>query len=138
MYKHYENITREILDTIKVGDLVRVNDWMSPMLVKAVSKNFFVMTCKKGKDTYYSVCSKLPWDGIRHNAMVGGMFHCGCDDWIFGTPLGIRNENIYQFNNPELNKMYLQEFEDGKTHISERNGIAIYELYVESCDAKEG
>ena len=30
--------------------------------------------------------------------------------------------------------MYLQEFEDGKTHISERNGIAIYELYVESCD----
>lgn len=137
MYKHYENITREILDTIKVGDLVRVNDWTSPMLVKAVSKNFFVMTCKKGKDTYYSVCSKLPWDGIRHNAMVGGMVHCGCDDWIFGTPLGIRNENIYQFNNPELNKMYLQEFEDGKTHISERNGIAIYELYVESCDAKE-
>ena len=54
MYKHYENITREILDTIKIGDLVRVNDWMSPMLVKAVSKNFFVMTCKKGKDTYYS------------------------------------------------------------------------------------
>ena len=35
MYKHYENITREILDTIKIGDLVRVNDWMSPMLVKA-------------------------------------------------------------------------------------------------------
>lgn len=41
MYKHYENITREILDTIKVGDLVRVNDWTSPMLVKAVSKNIF-------------------------------------------------------------------------------------------------
>ena len=36
MYKHYENITREVLDTIKVGDLVRVNDWTSPMLVKAV------------------------------------------------------------------------------------------------------
>lgn len=107
MYKRYENITREILDTIKVGDLVRVNDWTSPMLVKAVSKNFFVMTCKKGKDTYYSVCSKLPWDGVRHNAMVGGMFHCGCDDWIFGTPLGIKHENIYQFNDPELNKMYL-------------------------------
>lgn len=134
MYKHYENITREVLDTIKVGDLVRVNDWTSPMLVKAVSKNFFVMTCKKGEDTYYSVCSKLPWDGIRHNAMIGGMFHCGCDDWILGTPLGIRNENIYQFNDPELNKMYLQEFEDGKTHISERNGVAIYDLYVECCD----
>lgn len=56
MYKHYENITREVLDTIKAGDLVRVNDWTCPMLVKAVSKNFFVMTCKKEKDTYYSVC----------------------------------------------------------------------------------
>lgn len=112
MYKRYENITREILDTIKVGDLVRVNDWTSPMLVKAVSKNFFVMTCKKGKDTYYSVCSKLPWDGVRHNAMVGGMFHCGCDDWIFGTPLGIKHENIYQFNDLELNKMYLQDIKE--------------------------
>lgn len=30
--------------------------------------------------------------------------------------------------------MYLQEFEDGKTHISERNGVAIYDLYVECCD----
>lgn len=49
MYKHYENITREVLDTIKAGDLVRVNDWTCPMLVKAVSKNFFVMTCKNEK-----------------------------------------------------------------------------------------
>lgn len=34
MYKHYENITREVLDTIKAGDLVRVNDWTCPMLGK--------------------------------------------------------------------------------------------------------
>ena len=132
-YVHYTEITREILDTIKVGDLVRVNDWKKPMKVKAVSENYFVMTQNMFGDTYYSVCSKLPWDSVRHNAMVGGMFHCGCDDWIFGSPLTIGHENVYQFNNEETNKRYLQDFEDGKTHISERNGIAIYDLYVKPC-----
>ncbi len=35
-YQHYTNHTRENLDTIKVGDLVEVNDWVKPMRVKAV------------------------------------------------------------------------------------------------------
>lgn len=129
-YKHYTNITREILDAIKVGDLVKVNDWKKPMRVKAVSKNFFVMTEKLFGKSYYSVCSKLPWDGYRHNNMVGGMFHCGTDDWIFGSSLCLDYENLYEFDNEESNQKYLQEFEDGKVHISERNGTAIYDLYV--------
>ena len=37
-YTHYRNITREILDTIKVGDLVKINDWTKPLRVKAVSE----------------------------------------------------------------------------------------------------
>ena len=45
-YVHYPTVTREILDTIKVGDLIRVNDWKKPMRVKAVSENYFVMTKK--------------------------------------------------------------------------------------------
>ena len=130
-YIHYTEVTREVLDTIKVGDLVRVNDWIKPMKVKSVSENYFVMTQSIFGNTYYSVCSKLPWDGIRYNNMVGGMFHCGCDDWIFGSPLTFIYENVYQFNNEESNKQYLQDFEDGKTSIS--NGVAIYDLYVKSC-----
>ena len=131
-YKHYDNITREILDTIKVGDLIKVNNWEEPMEVKAMSDNYFVMTQKQFKDTFYSVCSKLPWNGIRHNSMVGGMFHCGADDWIFGSPLCIDYENLYEFNNVEGNRKYLQDFEDGNVHLSERSGIAIYDLYVKS------
>lgn len=129
-FKHYGVITREVLDTIKIGDEILVNDWTKPMTVKCVSENYFVMTCKENGDTYYSVCSKLPWHGVRHNAMIGGMFHCGTDDWIFGSPLCIENENLYQFTDLDLSLKYLQEFEDGKCHISERNGIAIYDLYV--------
>ena len=59
-YKHYTNVTKEILDTVKAGDLIKINDWKKPMRVKAVSENFLVMTQKNFRNTYYSVCSKLP------------------------------------------------------------------------------
>ena len=129
-YAHYENVTREILDTIKVGDLIKVNNWKKPMQVKAVSDNYFVMTQKQFGDTYYSVCSKLPWGGIRYNSMVGGMYHCSTDDWVFGCPLSAEYENLYEFENEEGNQKYLQCFENGECALSERRGIAIYDLYV--------
>ena len=129
-YIHYENVTREILDTIKVGDLIKVNDWKKPMRVKAVSENYFVMTQKQFGNTYYSVCSKLPWEGVRHNYMIGGMFHCGPDNWVFGSPTSIDYDDLYEFENEEGNQKYLQEFESGESEISERRGLAIYDLYV--------
>lgn len=132
-YIHYSNVTREALDTITVGDLVKVNDWVKPMRVKAVSDNYFVMTKKQFGDTYYSVCSKLPWDGIRYNAMRGGMFHCGPDSWIFGAPVSIDYDNLYEFDNEDANQTYLKMFEDGESEISQRKGIAIYDLYVKHC-----
>lgn len=107
-WKEYTQITRELLDTIEVGDLVRVNTWSKPLEVKAVSENYFVMASEKE----YSVCSKLPRSGG------------------FGSPLCIYCENVYKFSNEKVNKQYLQEFEDGKAHISERDGTAIYKLYV--------
>lgn len=132
-YTHYDNITREILDTIKVGDLIKVNDWKKPMRVKAVSDNYFVMMQNWFGNTHYSVCSKLPWYGIRHNAMVGGMFHCGTDNWIFGSPLAIEFPDLYKFENEEANKRYFQDFEDGKTELSVRTSVPIYDLYIKSC-----
>lgn len=129
-YIHYDNVTREVLDTVKVGDLIKVNNWKKPMRVKAVSDNYFVMTQNLFGDTYYSVCSKLPWEGTRHNSMIGGMFHCSTDDWVFGCPLTIDYPDLYKFENVETNQKYLQQFEDGKCKLSERRGIAIYDLYV--------
>ena len=129
-YTHYTNVTKEILDSIKVGDLVKVNGWKKPMQVKAVSTNYFVMTRKQFGETWYSVCSKLPWDGIRYNAMVGGMFHCGRDAWIFGCPLSVDYPDLYRFENEEVNRKYLQKFEEGEYELSVRGSVAIYDLYV--------
>ena len=131
-YVHYTNITRDILDTIKVGDLIKVNDWESPMEVKAVSENYFVMTENRDGERYYSVCSKLPWDGIRYNSMVGGMFHCGTDNWVLGSSLQSEYENVYYFENEECNKKYLEEFEHGECELSFRTSVAIYNLYVKN------
>ena len=129
-YTHYTNVTREILNTIKVGDLIKINDWTKPLRVKAVSENYFVMASNLFGKPIYSVCSKLSWDGIRHNAMICGMFHCGTDNWIFGSPLSSQYEKLYYFENEEANQAYLNEFENGETEISERNGVPIYDLYV--------
>lgn len=54
-YVHYTDITREILDTIKVGDLVKINDWTKPLRVKAVSENYFVMVSNLFGKPMYSV-----------------------------------------------------------------------------------
>lgn len=129
-YKHYTNVTKEILDTVKAGDLIKINDWKKPMRVKAVSTNFFVMTQKNFGNTYYSVCSKLPWEGVIYNNMRGGMFHCGPDNWVFGSPLCADYDNLYKFENEEGNRKYLQAFESDEVHLSERSSIAIYDLYV--------
>ena len=129
-YTHYTNVTREILDTIKVGDLIKVNNWRRPMRVKAVSENYFVMTQNVCGDICYSVCSKLPWDGVMYNSMRGGMFHCSTDNMIFGSILAIDYPDLYKFENEEANQKYLQEFENGDLELSERRGVAIYDLYV--------
>lgn len=129
-YVHYTDITRDILATIKVGDLIKVNDWESPMEVKAVSENYFVMTESRDNGIYYSVCSKLPWNGNRYNSMVGGMFHCGTDNLVFGSSLQFEYENVYYFENEECNRKYLEEFENGNCELSMRTSIAIYDLYV--------
>lgn len=42
-YKHYTEITKEILDSIKAGMLVKINDWKRPMKVVGVSENYFCM-----------------------------------------------------------------------------------------------
>lgn len=132
-YIHYSNVTREILDTICVEDLIKINDWKMPLRVKAVSENYFVMTRKQFGHTVYSVCSKRPWNGIRHNAMRGGMFHCSTDSWVFGSPLSVDYENLYDFENSEANDAYLLSFESGESELSERRGIPIYELYIKKA-----
>ena len=115
-YKHYTEITKEILDNIKVGMLVKINNWKRPMKVVGVSENYFCMIQKVCGKICYSVCEKKAWGGIRHNAMQGGMFHCGTDNMIF--------------DDEEQIKDYLQAFESEEIELSVRNGVPIFDLYV--------
>ena len=124
-YTHYRNVTKEILDNVKVGDLVKINDWKRPMKVVGVSNNYFAMIQKVCGNICYSVCEKKQWGGIRYNAMRGGMFHCGTDNTIFGYI-----DTSYTFDNEKEIQRYLNAFENGEIELSVRNAVPIYELYI--------
>lgn len=140
-YKHFSIYVGDVdifhaLCTVKEGDLIRVNDWHQPMKVKCVSENYFVMTANRFGKIYYSVVSKKPWTGTRHNSMVGGMYHCGTDSWVFGSPLQSECEKLYEFNDELYNKLYLDAFEKGECELSCRTSIAIFELYIKPAEEK--
>jgi hypothetical protein len=122
-YTYYTDITKEILDNIKVGMFVKINDWKRPMKVVGVSENYFCMIQKVCGKICYSICEKKPWGGIRHNEMQGGMFHCGTDNMVFGAP-GFD----YEFNDENEIKRYLQMFEEDKIELSRRTSVPIYKI----------
>ncbi|WP_094607754.1 hypothetical protein SPSIL_008830 [Sporomusa silvacetica DSM 10669] len=126
-YTTYTEITKEILDNLSIGDLVKVNDWKKPMRVKCISENYVVIVQKQFKETYYSVIEKKRRNTGDHNAMRQGLFHCGKDDWIFGD-----SEFRYNFDDTEAVARYLQTFETEEAHLSERNAIPILTLHVKS------
>ena len=118
-YEEHTEITKAVLDTVQVDDLVKCNDWKVPYRVKGVSENYFVMTRKQFGKVWYSVCEKKPWDGIRYNSMVGGMFHIGTDNSVFGWSGG------YTFDDPALAQEYLQAFENGEMELSMRTSVPL-------------
>lgn len=124
-YVCYDEVTKEILDTIKVGNMVKINDWRKPMKVVGVSENYFCMIQNNFGELYYSVCEKKPWKGIRYNAMIGGRFHCGTDNMVFGY-----GDFGYRFDNEEQIREYLSAFERGEIELSQRTSVPISRLYI--------
>lgn len=135
VYEGEGNI-KDALQTVKIGDLIKVNDWRQPMKVKCVSANYFVMTANRFGKIYYSVVSKRPWGGVKYNSMVGGMCHCGTDDWVFGSPLQSECEKLYDFNDELYSRLYLDDFEKGECELSHRTSIAIFDLYIKPVEEK--
>ena len=123
-YENYEIITKELLDSVQVGDLIKFNDWQSPLRVKGVSENYFVMSRKMFGQKVYSICEKKPWDGVRYNSMRGGMFHISTDSWLFGWG-GWPKGHEYDFEDEEAVKSYLQSLERGETEISQRRACPV-------------
>lgn len=129
VYDVHEEITRELLDKIKVGDMVKCNDWGRPMRVKGVSENYFVMAASHFGKTIYSICEKKPWDGIRYNHMRGGMFHIGTDNWIFGWG-GWDPDGGYDFDDEKMTAKYLESLEMGLTELSQRRSVPLTSIAI--------
>lgn len=130
-YECYENVTKEILDSIKTGDKIKVNNWRNGYTVKGVTDNYFVMVIEQQNNNFlYSVCEKKIRTCGDYNRMREGMFHVSSDNWLFGYGA----LDGYNFNNEEWVKDYLNSFEDESSNLhselSERNGIPIEKLYI--------
>ena len=121
----YTNITRSILDSVQVGDMVKCNGWTEPMCVKGVSENYFVMTGTEDGEDVYSICEKKLRTAGIHNAMEPGWHHIGPDNMIFGW-MG----TDYAFNDEESTAKYLQALEAGEIEISERHGCALWKITI--------
>lgn len=132
VYKRYSKsqITKEILDQIQIGDLIKINDWDKPLRVKGVSDNYFVMAQDLHdieKPLEYSVFSKIPFQGIGYgrDRKIQGDYFCGPDFWLFGDI-----DFDYKFDNPESIQKYLNKFETGEAEISMRNSVAVYSIQI--------
>lgn len=128
-YEVHTEITKELLDSIQVGDLVKCNDWERPMRVRGVSEHYFVMARKLFDKTLYSICEKKPWDGIRHNRMTGGMFHIGTDSWVFGWG-GWDPDGGYDFDDEKKTALYLDSLEQGVTELSHRTSVPLVSIAI--------
>lgn len=139
-YKAYkgEEVTRDVLNTVKVGDLVKINNWKRPFRVKGVSKDYFLMMQNMFGKMHYSVCEKKRYQSGKHNNMTNNKFHCGTDHWIFGSNVWLEyGDGSFQGDNVEAVKAYLKTFElpdnnVNKSKLSHRSSIPINEIYIKS------
>lgn len=119
-YITYLNPTKEILDTIQVGDLIKCNDWKRPLRVQIVSENFFIMTRNLFGQCCYSICSKNPSDFSR-NYIREGFPVIGMDNYVFGK---------FDYFNPDDLKEAIEELETGKMEVSVRSSCALLSISI--------
>lgn len=119
-YEIYKRPTKEVLDTIKVGDLIKCNDWKKPLSVKAVSENYFIMVRNHFGQPLYSICDKRPSDFSR-NYIEYGKPTIGMDSWVFGR--------FDYFNQEDIDEA-IKELESGETEMSVRNSVALEIIYI--------
>lgn len=135
----FEQPTKELLDSVKPGDLIWINSWHKPFQVKCVSPNYFVMTGSDDGEHMYSIVSKKPFSGGSLNGVSTGDFYCGPDFWIFGSTLTSKHKDLYLFTNNSANRKYMKSLEDCETQISMRRMAKINQIRIlrMSCVKKD-
>lgn len=128
IYETYEEITRDLLDTVKRGDLVKCNDWKRPLRVCAATKNYFVMATRAFGKVVYSVCEKKPSEYSCNN-FTKGAFRIGRDNYIFGAPNG------YEWETEIEALEYLAGFENGDIELSQRAAVDLKKISIKRSAA---
>lgn len=127
-YEIYEkpDITKELLNTIKVGDCIKVNTWKRPLKVIAVSENFFIMWKPHFKTWMYSICEKNK-RGYEHNLIyrprngfMADEFVCGHDDHYCK----------YDYSDVDECQKALVDLENGDIEVTTRYGWGIWHLEI--------
>lgn len=127
-YEIYDktDITKELLNTIKVGDFIKVNTWKRPLKVIAVSENFFIMWKPHFKTYVYSICEKNK-RGYEHNlfyrphnGFMADEFVCGSDNYF----------DKYNYSDERECRKALKELESGKLEVTTRYGWGIWHLEI--------
>lgn len=121
MTKKYKEVkvTKENLESLKVSNYVRVNDWQWGLRVVGVSKNFIVLHNNKGE---YSVVEKREGKIDHLSIRKKGIFHCGSS---LACP-----EGYMDFKDNEWVQKYLDMFESGKAKLFDATTIPISRMWV--------
>lgn len=125
-YVIYTDITKELLDSLKVGDRVILNSDKKSFKIIGTSKNYFLMTQNNFGKIYYSVCEKILCTR-NYNNMQAGKFSVGADNYIWGCPTG------YKFDDPKWIEEYLNDFESDKIKLT-RRAIALNSISIKQQD----
>lgn len=126
-YLKFSNPSKEVLDQVKVGDLIKCNDWVKPLTVRAVSENYFVMSRNHFGKPLYSICEKKPADFSR-NYIVEGYPTIGTDFWVFGK---------FDYLNQEDCEQAVKELESGETEMSVRNACMLKVIYIKRAKGEK-
>lgn len=120
-----DEITLDFLNSVMIGDKIKINDWKKPLTVKGVSENYVIMNRRhKGDDYIYSIIEKKRSSYRRNGREWNDMFICGPDDIVFGSEYG------YAFDNKKDTDSYLNDLENCDMEVSYRNRVAIESISV--------
>ncbi len=74
-FKWIKNPTPEQLNQIKVGNIVRINNYKNVMKVQAVSEHYFIMTDINDSNCY-SICEKIALASIGYDHQFCKVGYC--------------------------------------------------------------
>ncbi|MBC8546089.1 hypothetical protein H8711_03960 [Clostridiaceae bacterium NSJ-31] len=103
-YNTYTEITQKLLDGLKIGDMVRINDWKQSIPVCGVSKHYIVMAARQFGNWRCVVIQKETWAGYDRDtyAWLVGRYVCR----THGLP-----GTMFDLDDPSEVKKYLKNLE---------------------------